>query len=73
MPHPYLRAESHRHQERDEGVGTMMDSYLREFAAIRENQLRDEVTSYRLAACLRALGRRQRGRNPGTHRRSTPS
>lgn len=50
-----------------------MDSYLREFAAIRENQLRDEVTSYRLAACLRALGRRQRGRNPGTHGRTMPS
>ncbi len=50
----------------------MMEGYLREFAAIRENQLRDEVTSYRLAACLRML-RRRHGRNPGTHRRAMPS
>lgn len=72
MPRPYLRAESRSGQAREDGGGTM-DSYLREFAAIRENQLRDEVTGYRLAACLRARRRQAHGRNPGTHRRTTPS
>jgi hypothetical protein len=45
-----------------------MDGMLNELAAMHERAVRDEVTRFRLAACLRALRRRH-----ATHRRAMPS